>query len=444
MSRLDAANQPGCFIELNVDCWERIFDLLSLRDILAMSQTCKRLCKIGANYFHDNFRGISCELIGDKCTIDTFEFERNDFLQSIDKLVVTGQLNDLNHFSNIELFRSLTTLLLHETDLIEHQVNAFNNILNCVVCIELYECTIHDDLFERFLKNCPRLKCLRIYGGTFEPASAANGLFLKNHRTLQYLHFSLGYNPPSIIPINRFLELNPNMKCLEMDDDQIWANRNTLIGSNIQLDCLVIRINSAKMMATEFADLLKTLNEHGAYRTLHLSIEWVYPESFNCQVFIDQMITVCSLETLYSQFYVNLSRLTQLKELQVLGREFHADFQTLAVNLTQLERIHLSATSTDHFSPFIRWSKTMRLIHVNKLMGGMHFNGKRINVFALDRERRKLKNAHKISIGLFEEQIYLDTKWAIESFNGTKPKLIKIVRGDKMQFSFDVMNKYLT
>lgn len=443
MNRLDMVNQPNYSVKLNDDCWERVFDLLSLRDILAMSQTCRRMCESGAKYFHAHFRGISCELIGEKYTIDSFEFERNAFLQSIDKLVISGQLNDLDHFANTESYRSLSTLLLHGTDLIEDQVDAFKNILNRIECIELYECTMHEDFFERFLESCPKLRCLRIYGGSFKPASAANGLFLQNHPTLQYLHYSLGYNPPGIMPLNRFLELNRNVKCLEIDDDQLWANRNTCNRSNIQLESLVVRINSAKMTATDFAHLLKTLNERGFYRAVHLSIEWI-PESFDCQEFIDEMIAVRSFETLYSQFYVSLARLTQLKELRVLGREFHEDFQTLAANLTQLERIELSATSTDHFLPFIRCSKTLQKIHVNKLMGGSHFNGTSVNVFALDCERRKLENAHQISIGLFEEQIYLDTKWAIESLHRPKPTLIEIERGDKMQFSFDVMNKYLS
>lgn len=72
----DAANQPLHFVKLNVDCWERIFDLLSLRDILAMNQTCQRMCTIGGYYFRENFRGISCEHIGEKYTIDSINLIR--------------------------------------------------------------------------------------------------------------------------------------------------------------------------------------------------------------------------------------------------------------------------------------------------------------------------------------------------------------------------------
>lgn len=427
------------FVKFNFDCWERIFDLLSLRDILAMSQTCKRMCKIGGRYFHEKFLGVSCELIGEKYCIEKFEFEKNDFIKSIDKLVITGQLNDMNHFSNVDLYQSLTTLLLHETDLTENQVDAFKNILNNVVCIELLECTMHGDFFEQFLKYCTKLKCLRIYGGLFEPTTAANELFLQKHPTLEYLHYALGFNPPRIIPMKLFLELNSNIKCLETDDEHIWTNRNLLIESNVQLECLAIRINSAKMRAAEFAHLLRKLDEHGFYKSLHLSIEWV-PESFDYQEFINEMITLSSLEVLYSQCYIDLTRLTQLKELRVLGRKFEADFQTLAVNLTQIERLHLSATTTDHFLPFIRCSKTLKTVQVNKLMGGIHLNGNIINVFALNREREKLENAHTVTIGVLEEEIYLATKWAMRI---SEQKMVKIVRGEKLEFSFDVMNKYL-
>lgn len=433
----DAVKQSPHFVEMNFDCWERIFDLLSLRDILAMSHTCQRMCKTGGYYFHKNFPGVLCELIGEKYCIENFEFEPNDFIQSIDKLVVTGQLNDTNHFSNMDVYRSLTTLLLHETDLNENQVDAFKNILNIVVCIDLLQCTIHDAFFKRFLKYCSKLKCFRIYGGTFQSTNAANEILLQKLPTLEYLH----YNPsePSNIPLKLFLEQNPNLKCFETDDIHIWANRDSFIESNVQLQCLAIRINSAKMTAAEFADLLKTLDDRGFYKTLHLSIEWV-PESFDHQKFIDEMSTLSSLEALFSQFYVDLTRFTQLKELRVLGREFKEDFQTLAMNLTQIERLHLSATITDHFLPFIRCSPTLKTIQVDKFMGGIHLNDNTINLAALNNERENLENAHKVTIGVQEEEIYLTTKWAMKN---SKQKLIGIERGDKIEFSFDLMNKYL-
>lgn len=438
----DALKQPLHFVKMNFDCWERIFDLLSLRDILAMSHTCQQMCEIGGHYFHENFRGVSCDLLGEKYCIGGFEFERNDFIQSIDELAITGQLNDMNHFSNVELYRSLTTLLLHETDLTENQVEALKNILNNVLCVELLECTMHEEVFMRFLGYCSKLKYLRIYGGHFEPTNAANELFLQRHPTLEYFHYELAsyeFNPLRIIPLKFFLERNPNLKCLEMDDDFIWTNRDTLIETNVHLECLAIRINSAKMGAVEFAHLLKTLAGRGFYEALHLSIEWV-PESFDCQKFINEMIAVKSFEVLCSQFYIDLTHLTQLKELRVLGREFEADFQTLAVNLSQIERLHLSATTTDHFLPFIRHSKTLQTIQVNKLMSGTHLNGNTVNVFALNLEREKLENAHKVTIGMLEENIYLATKWAMKN---SKSRLVDIERGDKIEFNFDLMNKYL-
>lgn len=48
--------QPLLFLKLNVNCWEKVFDYPSLRDILSMSQTCKRMQLIGGHYYRDNFR----------------------------------------------------------------------------------------------------------------------------------------------------------------------------------------------------------------------------------------------------------------------------------------------------------------------------------------------------------------------------------------------------
>lgn len=97
----------------------------------------------------------------------------------------------------------------------------------------------------------------------------------------------------------------------------------------------------------------------GFYKTLHLAIEWV-PQSFDCQRFINEMITVKSFAVLCCQFDIDLIRLTQLKELRVLGRVFEGDFQKLAVNSMQIERLHLSTTTIDHFLPYLQHSKTSR------------------------------------------------------------------------------------
>lgn len=59
-------NQPRHFLKVNVDSWEKIFDYLSFRDMLAMSQTCQRVRQIGGYYFRQNFHETVCRLDGSR------------------------------------------------------------------------------------------------------------------------------------------------------------------------------------------------------------------------------------------------------------------------------------------------------------------------------------------------------------------------------------------
>lgn len=49
---------PPHFIMASVDCWQEIFDYLSLSDILEAMRSFVRLRQIGGYYFRENFREV--------------------------------------------------------------------------------------------------------------------------------------------------------------------------------------------------------------------------------------------------------------------------------------------------------------------------------------------------------------------------------------------------
>lgn len=84
----DSPVQLQEFLKLNVDCWENIFDYLSLVDILAMSKTCKRMRQIGGHYFREQF-STTLGRFGNENLIYINEYPvRNDFWPFISKLVL--------------------------------------------------------------------------------------------------------------------------------------------------------------------------------------------------------------------------------------------------------------------------------------------------------------------------------------------------------------------
>lgn len=122
-------SKPSHSIEFNIDCWEHIFDNLSLREILVMSQICKQMCKIGGHYFRKHFYGIPCDIITNKnFSIRWFQFQQTDFLRFIDTLNIYGQLYDnFNPIPNVNLYRSLTKLNLCFIDLNDSQIHGLQN-----------------------------------------------------------------------------------------------------------------------------------------------------------------------------------------------------------------------------------------------------------------------------------------------------------------------------
>lgn len=78
---------------MNADCIEEIFNYLSLRDLVAFGETCKRLCQIAGHWYRQNYQGYrvyNSDYI-QKCYFNQFlqkiyifsDQHREKFLQSI-------------------------------------------------------------------------------------------------------------------------------------------------------------------------------------------------------------------------------------------------------------------------------------------------------------------------------------------------------------------------
>lgn len=426
-------NKPSQFIAFNIDCWENIFDNLSLRDILVMSQTCKQMCKISGNYFRKYFYGTQCDIINNEdFFIRWFQFEQTDFLRFIDTLNIFGQLYDsFNTFPNADLYRSLTKLNLCFMDLSECQIHGLQNILNNVESVQLYNCAIFDGFFEHFFELCPKLKCLSVNRVVFKSDAVFNSLFLQRCRTLQcFQYFGTNRMSHKNCALKIFLTQNPSIKYLEIDAEDLWLNRYLLFGLNIQLDYLAIKIRLDAITAIPFANLLKNLHRHGFYKKFHLTVISL-PNNFEFQEFVDAMTSFSAFEQLYTVQCVNLSCLTQLKELFISGNRFATDMEMLAIKLTQLKRLHICGARVEFILPFLRHTKTLQTILIESDLDNA------LNVIALNQEREKLERAQKVSIGVCEN-IYLATKWQFGQLNC---QFVQIVREESIDF--DHINKYL-
>lgn len=408
-------NQSPHFNQFTMDGWSKVFDYLSLRDIIATSETCKQMQQIGGEYFRKKFTGLPCHFYGCGPNFDTSELSRPDFLRFIDTVEINGQAEDLLQFPHVNSYNSITSLQLCFFTPTEEDAPGFASISNSnIECIELYRCCFECDPYENFLKNCPKLRHLRIDKTYFDPISGGpQRIFGQKFPALQRLQYTRTDSEPEPPELGRFLELNPNVKCLQLDSDDFWSNRALLETLKTQdrqkhsLDCLVIEMESTEMATVEFADLLKAFYGHGFYKKLHLAIYWV-EEDFDYQPFYNGIKSLHAFEVLYTQiFNEDIVHLVDLRELHLMELDEKVDLTPLAVNLVKIERLWIEGTE-NQLVAFLRHSKMLKTVvfELKDKNSGM-------DLITMNCERAKLQPTGKISIGI-DENPYLTTKWRVK------------------------------
>lgn len=415
-SHVNSLEQPAHFIKVNADCWEYIFDLLSLRDILAMSETCKRMRQMAGYYFREYFPGITCRWIASRGIFIGYPTSilRPDFAEYIIKLIVYDYLE---HFLRPKQYYSLKSLHLRSIELTDTQIDYIKSVLGNVECLEIKQCTIYGNLFEKLLQYCLKLKCLRLHNILYEPEDAEKHFFRQTYSTLQYLDYSTLQIYSRSNELSDFFEQNPHLKHFGVSDLFVWANRDLFVESNLKLDSFAIYTaismtsddDVAAVPTVAFVDLLKTLHQRGFYKSLHFKIIET-DGNIDYQELLDELSTVDALEVLVTNEDNDLSRLTNLKELWLLGYHNATPMELLAMNLSKIERLYLQQANTDDILPFFQHSKKLRTVKVEEINGGgLLEGGNTLNLHALNLERERLNVNRRVAVCV-KENIYLATR----------------------------------
>lgn len=434
----NSLEQPPHFMKMNVDCWERVFDLLSLRDIFALSETCKRMRQMAGYYFREYFPGIRCRWISNRGIYIGYPTSilRADFSEYITKLMVYDYLE---HFLYAEHYYSLKSLHLRSMELTDTQIDYLKNVLNNIENIEIKQCTIYGDLHEKFLQHCPKLKRLRLHDVLYEPEDAEKYFFNQKYSSLQYLDYSTMQIYPSNNELNHFLEQNTDLKHFGVSNLFVWTNRDLFLKSNIKLDTFAIYTaismtsddDVAEVPTVEFVNLLKTLYEREFFKSLHFKIIET-DGTINYQELIDELATLDALEVLVTNENNDLSRLTNLKELWFLGYHYATTMELLAINLTKIERLYFQQANTDDIQPFFQHSKRLKTIKVDEVSGGKLLeDGIALNLYALNLERERLRVTRRVTICV-KENIYLATKNRKKNLNLAR---VEVARWDSEEWN---------
>lgn len=444
-------NQPNLkFVKVNVDCWEKIFDHLTLQDILNMSATCLRMRQIGGHYFRENFHGTDCFLsrenpsfgvthssrIGGKAEIKHEDFLRfADTIQLRDIQSDNSELYRLERYVGKDLMVSLTTLHLYGIYSCENEFPKLTNILDNIEDIKMSfaYASVRDRCLRQFLASCPKLKILQISDLSFFHYTTHSSVFQCVFPMLA--DFGCIRCPGSVQFLTSFLALNPSIKTLRIGNNDLWEIQSEWT-STIGLNCLDIHIGEMYVNWKKFVERIKVLYANGHFKTLHLNL--CYDNEYGLDEFIDEITSIVkemasfiALEVLSTYHVIdNIHLLTQLKELHFKSDDDEIDLEKVAKNLVNLERLWIDCT-VKQFLPFLRHSKKLKVAIFNDTEDDSALNLHNLN------EIRQLGGAkQRVKIGA-AENIYLATKWKTMNANYD---LVEISRKETLREQFAYNN----
>ncbi|XP_031633930.1 uncharacterized protein LOC116347479 [Contarinia nasturtii] len=439
---INVVQQLADIFKLNIDCFEEVFDYLSLKDLAAIGQTCKRMQQIAGHCFQLNYGAIQARFYecGFDCKdvkIDCFSnliqsvylrYKINYNIDERDERTDTGVKNAINNqtknfLTPFKHFTPIKEITIGEVHLTMAWINEMEAILCKVESVTLESVIIGgENELDAFIAACSHIKYLCLCVET-------NG-HQWMHRTYPTLeHIELDFFDWEEIPtLITFLELNTTIKEFSFDPEHFWSNRELLKKSNIKLDTLVIHLDEHEVEFDLFCCLLNELFESGFYKKLHM---FFYRGFWMDQECVNELALVKGIVKFYAgtnSYGYNIGALRNLEELRIFDCDIITDLKTLPQIFLKLKRIDLRHTSSDDILTFICHSKSLNKIKVRNY----DEHGKILDLFALNKERAKLVGAHKITIYV-EEDVYLATKWAMKQ---TDFSLIEMKRSTSYDWGF--------
>lgn len=430
--------QTGVIFRLNNDCFDKIFDYLSLKSLHSLGETCKDLQQFTGDFFQLNYAANQND-----CTrsgIFTAYPDRGCVTRRKTHIKISGFNRFMRNFScsliglhfhyikwHYTEFESVQHIYIQDSYLNFHKY--FNitmgHMLKNVEVLELRNCTIDTDLYDFLLRMCKHLKRLYVQESqlglpknVMEPPvegnepqhateiSSVNYPWLLNtYSTLEHLELMPRY-VFEIDELCEFFKMNPNVRSFSTSTQCLWANRQKLLQSHLHFNLLEIKFhynqyNKSHPNMESICSLLRQLYNCGFYKKLHV----YFHEHKNITDF-HHVFSLDALEKLFIERFdrsYNIDHLTNLKELAIV-RDFRtADMEYLAKHLENLERLDLNRNATsEHIMPFIRHS-----VNLTKIRLG---SAGHLKLGKFNEERTKLINARCVTVYV-PDNLYLKMKW---------------------------------
>lgn len=414
-SKANSRKDRAPYLHLIDDCWEQIFDHLRLKDIFAMGGTCKRMNEMAGYYFRDHFPNARAILTWKGCRLYQYGAAGStnsyisldaEFYQYVRDLIIWN-LNSSALCRTIPALQSLKTIFIFCNHFTEDIISNIQHLLDNVENVHVTGHFVADGILAHLAQCCPKLKYLR-----FEVHNPIDSLYSQHFPSLEYLKYqSESKNAVTQQDeLKTFLEKHSNLKHFECDYCFLWANRDSLIQTDIKLNSFGIIFRESSLRTPsfdQFLPYLRILYARAFYKTVHLSFSITVSLSHlttNTILAIPSLTTLKKVELVQSTLDI-LPRLTNLKELHLYPWCNGDHMETLAKSVINLEKLKiLGNCGNDGIIAFIRYSKELKTLRCF----GSDNSG--LDLFALNEDRKKLLHARSLTLYLNDEN-YLATKW---------------------------------
>lgn len=428
-----AVEDPTIF-GLTIDCYDEIFDYLSLNELYSIGQTCRLMRKVAGEYFQRNF--VTFEKICCYDGVYTVCSSQGNSHQRVYISKLSPYITRISHYYNI--FGPHYYIYKHSDEFIavnridfigvsfnRDRVKYIQPILERAEVLQLTKCKFYDGNFhESFLQFCTNLKQLCVHDDIGHVISDGESWLEKRFGNINHLELKPRW-PCKIGKLNEFLQQNrDNLRSFSTCSRFLWFNQHQLSESDVKLDELEITVNEMDHIKISvegvymhsICEVLNGLYARGFYKRLRLSLIEL---DQNCS---ELLTTLGGLDKLHLKHFSGIFRVSQLvnlKELKISNGIKAKDMDILAKNLINLTEVSLGNTTYNDFLPFVRHSANLQVLQLypkNK----KQFNGGALNLNALNDERAHLIGARKLTIHVPDE-IFLATKWTtkygITNFN---------------------------
>lgn len=307
------------------------------------------------------------------------------------------------------------------------QIDSIKYVLNQIESLSFTLDKIGGDLYE-ILKHCTQLKYLSVISRSLMPATIfgpRNKWLLRQYPTLKHFRIEVTAlrQKEQLLPcpeLLTFLQQNPNIRIFSTFGSFLLTNPDIFFGSNIELDCLDIKIGRD---LNAICNLTADLYEQGFYKKLHLEVLGSTDNNPNDND-LGNLWAFCNIEKLMFRSLLPDFPVPIVKSIKELSFDaIRSPLQNIAVtmsnSLINLRRVNLQLAHLRHILAFLSYAPKLTQIRIYRILFGATDVDEDDNevkptiddFLEFNEKRKSLVGACKVTIYV-DEELFFNMKWS--------------------------------